>query len=176
MKRALILICLLCLMFSPCTGETPLETKAVPGEAQFSRGYEAAREMADGVIGLRLMQSGCTYESWAGEALLKSAGAEWYVITLIQLGRPVSVAGSLAYLDAILEEPRVRSASERLKYALTYCALGVNDSEYIKTTADECPGAQGVMSYIYGLHLLNNGVLSDRFTAEKLAEELLALR
>lgn len=136
-----------------------------------------ADETARGILAFQVTRSGSESEQdWAANALLGEGGAEWYILTLIQYARQVSIAGSLDYLDASFEGERVMSASEALKGALVYCALGKSDSPHVTAALSDSVGAQGVMSYIYGLHLVNNALTGSRFTQQELIDTLLDLR
>ena len=50
------------------------------------------------------------------------------------------------------------------------------DKEIIKDVVDETVGKLGTMSYVYGLHLLNNGAPSELYTADDLVDALLSMQ
>ena len=103
-------------------------------------------------------------------------GEEWYVVSLRQ-----QYPGELdfseyrkayeAYAAAIGE----KSYSTRLKAAMTLQAIGSNSS-FIDQALEDSTGKGGVMTWIYGLHVANNGAKSSSFTTEKIIAELLALQ
>ncbi len=106
---------------------------------------------------------------------LMGAGGEWYVIGLKQRGDDVDLsAAHMALLD-YLANHTVRAASTRQKLALTLLALGSDDAFIQKTLADSI-GKQGLMSWVWGLHLLNNGCESPDYTADDCIKTLLELR
>lgn len=102
--------------------------------------------------------------------------SEWYVIALAQYGQYGEYDFS-KYESALLkylDENKVTSASTKQKYALSLLAID-SKNDYITKTLDETVGEQGIMSYVFGLHLLNNGQSSSKFTKEEVANKLLTL-
>lgn len=63
----------------------------------------------------------------------------------------------------------------RERIALAMLACGACDAEdpFVVDTADTCIGALGIMSEVFGLHLLTNGVPSNTHTVEETARALL---
>ena len=53
-------------------------------------------------------------------------------------------------------------------------AVSKNDSKYIADNLDTSIGKQGIMSLIFGLHALNNGIVSEIHTVTSLTEEILS--
>ena len=101
-------------------------------------------------------------------------GAEWYIIALSQYGN-YDFSRYEASLTSYLENNTVRSASSRLKFAL--CLASIESShEYIQKTVNDSIGEQGIMSWIFGLHLLNNGYVSEKYTTSDIVDKLLELR
>ena len=115
-------------------------------------------------------------QAWINGELTATAGqgGEWYVIALSQSGSYDFTAYRAALLE-YLAEARVSSATMREKYALTLAATGGEDA-YIAEVMENSIGQQGVMSWVFGLHLLNNGFASTAHTAESVVEQLLALQ
>ena len=105
---------------------------------------------------------------------LMGVGGEWYVIGLTQSGEYDLSAAHTALL-AYLDTHTVRAASTRQKLALTLLALG-SDHDFIEKTLADSIGKQGLMSWIWGLHLLNNGCESPACTAEDCIRTLLDAR
>ena len=93
---------------------------------------------------------------------LMGAGGEWYVIALAQTGNEDLSACCTALLD-YLDTHTVRAASTRQKLALTLLALG-GEHAFIESTLADSIGQQGLMSWVWGLHLLNNGCVSPAYT------------
>lgn len=107
--------------------------------------------------------------------LSDSAGifSEWYVIALAAQGEYDFFAYESALLK-YLSENKVTSASSRLKYAYTLLAIG-SKSDYIAQTVEDSVGEQGIMSYVFGLHLLNNGQSCTKFTNDDIISTILSL-
>lgn len=141
-------------------------------QAQGDTVSEADR-LADGILNYHC---GGDVQSFIDGALASGAGssAEWYILSLSQSGdydfSPYHTA-----LCRYLEENTVTAASTRQKIALTLLSIGSED-EYIAQVMNDSIGEQGVMSWVYGLHLLNNGCISDAHTAESVVQKLLSLQ
>ncbi len=74
-----------------------------------------------------------------------------------------------------LETHEIYSASSRLKYALALASCGERDG-YITEALENSIGQQGVMSWIYGLHLLNNGFTCEEYSAQDVVNKLLSMQ
>ncbi len=115
-------------------------------------------------------------QGFIDEALTEKAGisSEWYVIALSQTGN----YDFSSYENALLEYLRnneTNSASTRLKYALALVAIG-SDDEYIAEQTEKSIGEQGIMSLVYGLHILNNGAESEKHTPNTLIDKILSMQ
>ncbi len=102
-------------------------------------------------------------------------GGEWYAIALSQDGQ-YDLSACRAALVSYVENTWVRSATTRQKLALTLLALGDREHDFVMTTLTDSIGKQGVMSWAWGLHLLNNGCTSSEYTADGIIATLLSLR
>ncbi len=135
-----------------------------------------AQGLADGIVEYKLSETGNeAVQDWIDKQLTENAGksSEWYVFGLSRYGN----YDFSAYHNALLEylsENEIRSAVSRQKYALILALTGDDDS-YIFETLDNSIGEQGVMSYVYGLHLLNNGYKSNVTDTESTIAALLKL-
>lgn len=116
-------------------------------------------------------------QEWIDGELKNSAGtgSEWYVIALNNHGK-YDFSQYKAALNRYLSENEVGSASSRLKYALAYIAIGDKTNPYIDKVLGNSIGEQGLMSLVFGLHLLNNGCSSEKYEFESLTEEILSLQ
>ena len=140
---------------------------------------DEAAKLASGIIAYNVRASGCADErQWISHSLLtqRNPGFEWYVMMLKQFGRGIDDGDFQKAIDEQIASSGVIGASTRLKFALALAACGQKESKYVLEAAEEAPGAQGIMSLIYGLHLLNNGVSSAAHSADSLIDEILALR
>lgn len=131
----------------------------------------------DGVIAHQLQKDGAQdVQQWIDGALTQNAGvlSEWYVLALSQSGDYDFTAYHRA-LSAYLEGRNVASAASRQKYALAMAAAG-GDAAYIAQVMGDSIGQLGIMSNIYGLHLLNNGYDGGAHTQRSVADALIALQ
>lgn len=137
---------------------------------------DEAQRTIDRILAYELHASSTdSVETWIGELSSRiGESAEWYLIALNQYGDYDSSAYETALLAYLSQNP-VGSASSRLKYALTLAAIGSTDS-YISETLNEAMGEQGIMSWIFGLHLLKNGYASDHYSQSDVLEILLSMQ
>ncbi len=104
------------------------------------------------------------------------SGEEWYILSLRQ-----RFAGSLDFseyrkaYEEYLQKKDLINATAKLKAALTLQAVG-SSSDYIDKAADEAIGKLGIMSYIYGLHILTNGARCSVYTKDQVIDTLLGLQ
>lgn len=103
-----------------------------------------------------------------------SEGSEWYIIGLSQYDDYDFSKYEKSLIDYISNN-EIYSSTSQIKYALTLSAIG-STNKYISYVLDESIGKQGIMSYIYGLHLLNNNYESEAYTKDELINYLLSLQ
>ncbi len=129
------------------------------------------------IIAYNLNESGTeTVQEWIDTTLAENVGAssEWYAIVLSKSGEYDFTAYKSA-LESYVQNNTVRSATSRQKYALALLAVG-SKSDYIAETMENSIGEQGIISYIYGLHLLNNGCISTAYTVESVTKQILSMQ
>lgn len=126
------------------------------------------------ILDFKAAQSGAA--NWVETALpdMMGKGGEWYALALSQQGGH-DLSACRAALVSYVEGTKVRSATTRQKLALTLLALG-GEHDFITMTLADSIGKQGVMSWAWGLHLLNNGCISAEYTAADIVQTLLSLR
>lgn len=135
---------------------------------------DEVRSLVGGIADFKIKECGASdIQSWIDTGLSEKAGTggEWYIMVLRDGNYDFTVFEK-SLLDYIGGN-KISSATSRQKIALTLTALG-SGSSFISETADSTIGAQGNMSLIYGLHILNNGVESSTATVEETAEKLLS--
>lgn len=135
-----------------------------------------AQSLAGGIVDFKLSQTGSdSVQEWIDGTLTENAGksSEWYIFSLSRYGDYDFSAYNKALSDYISSDNRI-TASSALKYALVMASTGSTDG-FVSETADSATGQQGVMSYIYGLHLLNNGY-GDTAAADETINALLELQ
>lgn len=138
---------------------------------------DVALDTIDGITSYKLSESSASdIDEWIEGALTENAGiaSEWYVIGLSQYG-DYNFSKYRAALLEYLENNTVGSASSRQKYALALVAASSTDS-YINEVIDDSIGKQGIMSWIFGLHLLNNGYESQEYSLQQIKEKLVSLQ
>lgn len=139
-------------------------------------GSLSPRQALDEIIEYRLNVSGAgDVQAYIDGPLAAcvGTGGEEIILALAQSGEEYDFTAFNAALLGWLNENRVPSASTRQKYALTLMA-GRCGSGYIDGVLADSIGQMGIMSRVYGLHLLNNGGQSDSFTAASVTADLLA--
>ena len=168
MKRFLAwLLCLLILVQLP----TP------PAAAQAAAPHSLVQQTLDEILAFHTRASHAeSIQQWIDTTLSQDAGigAEWYVLGLSQSGSYDFSAYQRA-LRAYLAENTVRSATTRQKYALAFLASGTQDDS-IAAVMEETIGQQGIMSWVYALHLMTNGCESATVTADAAIDTLLSLQ
>lgn len=134
-------------------------------------------DLIGGIVSYKLGQAGAgSVEEWLGNGIAEGAGTatDWYALTLSQCGY-TDLSAYERSLTEYIGSNNISSATSREKYALALCAAG-SDSSYISDILDSSIGEQGMMSWIYGLHILNNGYTCSRFTAESVVDTILSMQ
>lgn len=137
----------------------------------------AGAESLTDILNFKVAQSSAKDVSdWAAAHLpaAMGKGGEWYAIALSQAGG-YDLSACRVALEEYVATTKVRSATTRQKLALTLLALG-SDHEFIAATLSDSIGQQGVMSWAWGLHLLNNGCESADYPSDEVVKTLLSLR
>ncbi|MBQ8440735.1 MAG: surface/cell-adhesion protein, partial [Clostridia bacterium] len=163
-----IFACLLCVLILVSS----LGGLSASAEASKSAEDEV-REIFDGILTYHKVDS---IQAWIDGGLTQKAGvsAEWYLLALSQYGDYDFASYEGALLDYLADQ-EIYAASTRQKYALCLISTGSTNG-YISAVLGGSIGKQGIMSYVYGLHLLNNGYVSKEFTTNMVIEKLLSLQ
>ncbi len=135
------------------------------------------RDVVDGIVNWNLNQTGSTsIQEWIDGALTENAGmtSEWYILALRQSGN-YDFSSYEEALTNYLQNNTIRSASSRLKYALVLHAIGSTNDD-ITAALNDSIGEQGIMSWIYGLHIMNNGYICETYTTADVLTTLLSLQ
>lgn len=150
---------------------------ALPISADSAQVGRQAQDIIDSIIACKLKDAQAqNLQQWIDSSLSDGIGmsAEWYVISISQSGSYDFSSYETALTD-YLSKNTVRSASTRQKYALALLAVGSRDA-YIYSVMQSSIGEQGIMSYIYGLHLLNNGCSGSTVSETDVKAKLLELQ
>lgn len=114
------------------------------------------------------------FQSFVDDGIAPKAGdvGDWYMIGLSRL-YSLNTDVYVKFLEQYIESHPNVSAVTKERYALAMIACDYA-SDFVQKTADECIGAQGLMSYAYGLILLSNGVTTKQHTVGDIIAELLS--
>ncbi len=114
--------------------------------------------------------------NWISSSLSENAGigSEWYALALAQSGE-YDLAKYSSSLEKYTTEAPYLPAPTMQKLALCLSAVGSTNG-YISQVMESTIGAQGIMSYIFGLHLLNNGYISPDTDTESVISHMLSLQ
>lgn len=101
-------------------------------------------------------------------------GAEFWVIALRQRYSGLDFTAYTNALKAYIADKAETFTNpvSRERIALALAACGYTDLPFVQETADTCIGELGIMSEIFGLHLLQNGIVSEKYTTDALIDEL----
>ena len=137
-----------------------------------------AQDVIDGVLAYKCDAVGAAdVDALIDGDLTANAGvtADWYILGLIQYGYPHDYSGYAESLKHFAETNTVVSAVTDERVALLFAACGT-ESDYIAQVTDTAIGAMDVMSYVYGLHLLNNGYTSQTTDKDAVVGQLLNMQ
>ena len=171
MKKKILINFILCFVFALLCF-----INVIPAKADTDASKEA-KSIIDGIISFNAGDPG-TIENEPGDGDKASASysqdtlvyiyirnslvyniggtAEWYVLGLSQYG-DYDFTEYREALEKYVTEKRIPGASAKLKFALLLSFVDGGKNYIDLTLSDDSIGGQGIMSYVYGLHLLNNG-------------------
>lgn len=123
------------------------------------------------------VRGGQDAQEWVNSVVAPNAGssADNYIINLNHTAHDLDLN---AYIEAAAERVQpggINNPVSRMRCALALISCGAWD-RVPEQLADDSIGKLGVMSYIYGLHLLSNGAKSAMWTRESITEKLLDLQ
>ena len=153
----------------------------VPASASAESGGTAGeiQSLIDGIAVYEEKQSGAdSAQAWLNGSLASGAGvsSEWYAMALRQSGLPLDFSAYASALSAEMRNSRPHSAAERERCALALIACGRADDPFVSSAMEDSVGQQGIMSWVFGLHLMNNGAVSSSVTAPEAISQILSLR
>ena len=141
----------------------------------FAVATESNQAITDGV--LDWARGELDVQAWVNSVAAADAGSamDGYIINLNQQPNALDFSAYVQAAAEKLKEGAISNPSARMRCALALISCGAGDA--VPTALpDESIGKLGVMSYIYGLHLLNNGAESALWTVDALVEKLLSLQ
>jgi len=136
------------------------------------------QNLVGGIVEFKKAETGTdTIQKWIDKDLAPNAGmtSEWYIMALSQTGETYDFSAYERALKAYLDKNTSADATNRQKYALALVASGRANDDYVTAAVRETIGQQGIMSWIFGLHLINNGLVGS-YTADAVVDEILSLR
>ncbi len=131
----------------------------------------------DEITAFELKKNGASdIQDWINGNLTQNAGksSEWYAITLSKYGN-YDLSDYADALENYIAENKISSSTSRMKCAIALLAAG-RSGKLTDEIAENSVGEQGIMSLIYGLHLLNNSCSCSRYTTDTLTSELLSMQ
>jgi len=134
--------------------------------------------LIDSVLSACVAQAGAdSVQDWIDGDLSDGAGTrgEWYIIGLSQYKDEYDFDRYRSALEEYVAENDIRSATSRQRVALTFLAIGGGE-DFIAEVAGNSIGELGIMSYVFGLHLMNNGVDCPGHSVASVTEAILALQ
>lgn len=135
-----------------------------------------AETAAEDIIGYNLKKSGAgSIQQWLDGNLSDTAGSsEGYVLALKKYAPTLDYSGCADAFAAYSESDGFTSAAaSRQKTALALIACGRKSGGYLDTALEDTLGKQGLMTYVYGLHLINNGIPGSEKKATQTVKTLL---
>ncbi len=131
----------------------------------------------DDIFSYELKRNGYSQiQEWIDGSITDNAGqsSEWYAIALSGYG-DYDLSGYSAALEKYMTENKIPSSTARMKNVLALLSTGRKPPicDYI---AEDSVAENGIMSIIYGLHILNNGCICSRYTVESLTDELISMQ
>lgn len=151
---------------------------AVAGCFPASAENVSTEKLIESILDYNLKETSSTsVQDWIDGYLAENAdaGTEWYIIALSNYGK-YDFSSYKKALNSYLSENEIGSASSRLKFAIALIAIGDKDSHYITDFLENSVGEQGIMSFVFGLHILNNGYSCKKYSVKTLTDELISLQ
>ncbi len=177
MKKTIIslILCLSFLFSFTVVGCTGISARAAEDSVSDVSG------LIDGILQSEMKRAGSKdLQSWLNGPLAQGAGrtSDWTVFSIRQYNNQLNSSSYAAYAAALKNYVKTNegfSAATQQRYALLFIAVGQN-RDYVIETANSTIGELGIMSWIYGLHLLNNGYTSTKFSTNSVVEKLLSIQ
>ena len=143
----------------------------MPAAACAADDYE---EIIGGI--LAHLSNGAQLQAWLSEELSDNAGGSMDALIppLLHMNNNLDFSNYASALEQKLEDG-IKSVTTRQRSALMLAVLDPS-AEISGEFADETIGKLGVMSYIFGLHLLSNGFSSEKWNIYSLIDALAGMQ
>lgn len=144
-----------------------------------SLAVDETESLIDGIVDFKLKESGnSSVSELAKNGLSSGAGkgsAEWYAIGLSAYYGGLDLSGYGSALSSYLSKSTISSPVSRQRCALALIACKMPNDPFVSATAKDSVGSLGIMSYIFGLELSNNGAAVS-VSKDDIISELLSLK
>ena len=123
------------------------------------------------------VMQGHTLQQWLDESVSPAAGSnmDYYVLQMNRFGADADFTDYVRTAAEMVQPGGISNPVTRQKSALSLISCGAID-KVPEALPDETIGKLGVMSYVYGLHLLNNGMSSELWSVETILYKILELQ
>lgn len=178
-RTVILTLILACTLAAGSLFPAPLQAFGVSYASQ-SRDDDAAalaENVISGIQSYLLASSGCgTLQQFIDTSLASQAGrsAEWYVFALCRSGS-YDFSKYLATLSTFSAQSGNLGAVTLQKLAFVGFAAGGDNASFTETI-NRTVGQQGIMSYVFALHLRNNSDSDCGISAESIIRPLLDLQ
>ena len=132
------------------------------------------------VQAIELYKGALALQSWLDGELTDNAASptggpvEWYVLALIKRYPTLDYTRYERALRERLPSGKITAPSTKLKYALVLACLG-SSPDIVQATLDEAIGQYDqLMTWVFGLHVLNAGYTASERTREDVVETILS--
>ncbi len=140
---------------------------------------DETESLIDGIVDFKLKESGSSSVSELAKIGLSSGAgkgaSEWYAIGLSAYYGGLDLSGYGSALSSYLSKNTVSSPVSRQRCALALIACKMQNDPFVFATAKDSVGNLGIMSYIFGLELSNNGTAVS-VSKDDIISELLSLK
>lgn len=140
---------------------------------------DETESLIDGIVAFKLKDSGSSSVSELAKSGLSSGAgkgaSEWYAIGLSAYYSGLDLSGYGSTLSSYLSKNTISSPVSRQRCALALIACKMQNDPFVFATAKDSVGNLGIMSYIFGLELSNNGAAVS-ISKDDIISELLSLK
>lgn len=140
---------------------------------------DETESLIDGIVDFKLKESGSSSVSELSKNGLSSGAgkgaSEWYAIGLSAYYGGLDLSGYGSTLSSYLSKNTISSPVSRQRCALALIACKMQNDPFVFATAKDSVGNLGIMSYIFGLELSNNGAAVS-ISKDDIISELLSLK
>ncbi len=135
-------------------------------------------QAAEEILQAKVQADGAdSVQQWIEGPLCDAAGsssADWYIMALSHSTEAYDLTAYGKALWEVLHQSGSNGVT-RQRNALAYLAVSPQSVNAFRSLLDETMGQQGIMSFVYGLHLQNNGVPAS-VSAEDTVNRLLSMQ